>query len=65
MAEVVDARKRRRRVVFLLVFLTLIFLVIFAFRAVLGPFLIAIFFAYLIDPVIERAAKILAERPAR
>ncbi|MHC4492497.1 MAG: AI-2E family transporter [Planctomycetota bacterium] len=56
MAEVVDARKRRRRVVFLLVFLTLIFLVIFAFRAVLGPFLIAIFFAYLIDPVIERAA---------
>jgi len=56
MAEVVDARKRRRRVVFLLVFLTLIFLVIFAFRAVLGPFLIAIFFAYLIDPVVERAA---------
>ena len=56
MAEVVDARKRRRRVVFLLVFLTLIFLVIFAFRAVLGPFRIAIFFAYLIDPVIERAA---------
>jgi len=56
MAEVVDARKRRRRVVFLLVFLALIFLVIFAFRAVLGPFLIAIFFAYLIDPVIERAA---------
>jgi len=56
MAEVVDARKRRRRIVFLLVFLTLIFLVIFAFRAVLGTFLIAIFFAYLIDPVVERAA---------
>ncbi|MHC4549534.1 MAG: AI-2E family transporter [Planctomycetota bacterium] len=56
MPEMVEAGKLRRRVIFLLVFLALIFLLIFTFRAVLAPFLIAIFFAYLIDPVIERMA---------
>ncbi|MDH3592578.1 MAG: AI-2E family transporter, partial [Planctomycetota bacterium] len=30
--------------------------VVFAFRAILTPFLVAIFLAYLIDPVVERAA---------
>ena len=56
MAEVIDAGKRRKRVVMLLVFLSLIFLLIFAFRAVLTPFLVAMFTAYLIDPVVERMA---------
>ena len=56
MAEVIDAGKRRKRIVLLLVFLVLIFLLIFAFRAVLTPFLVAMFTAYLIDPVVQRMA---------
>ena len=47
---------RRRRIRILLTFLVLIFVVVWAFRAVLMPFLVAIFFAYLIDPVVERMA---------
>jgi len=47
---------RRRRIRILLTFLVLIFVLVWAFRAVLMPFLVAIFFAYLIDPVVERMA---------
>jgi len=48
---------RRRRIRILLTFLVLIGFLVWAFRAVLMPFLVAIFFAYLIDPVVERMAK--------
>jgi len=52
--ERLEAIKTRRRVVLLLIFLGLIALLIFAFRAVLMPFLVALFVAYLIDPVVDR-----------
>ena len=52
-----ENRTRRRRLRILLAFLVLILFVVWAFRAVLMPFLVAIFFAYLIDPVVERMAK--------
>jgi len=48
--------KRRRRLLILLAFLALITALVYAFRAVLTPFLVAIFAAYLIDPVVERMA---------
>jgi len=51
-----DFETRRRRVVLLLAFFTVVALLLFAFRAVLTPFLVAIFFAYMIDPVIGRMA---------
>ena len=47
-----DPRTRRRRLITLLVFLALILGLVWAFRAVLMPFLVALFFAYLIDPVV-------------
>ena len=47
---------RRRRLLILLAFLGLITALVYAFRAVLTPFLVAIFAAYLIDPVVERMA---------
>ncbi|MHC4341473.1 MAG: AI-2E family transporter, partial [Planctomycetota bacterium] len=50
--------RRRRRVVILLVFIGLILALIFAFRAVLAPFLIALFVAYLLDPVVDRLAEV-------
>ncbi len=56
--ETPEAERRRRRVVTLLVFLAIILALIYAFRAVLVPFLIAIFFAYLIDPLINRLSKV-------
>ncbi len=46
----------RRRLRLLLIFLVLIFGLVWIFRAVLMPFLVAIFFAYLIDPLVERMA---------
>jgi predicted PurR-regulated permease PerM len=45
-------------VVILLVFIGLILALIFAFRAVLAPFLIALFVAYLLDPVVDRLAEV-------
>ncbi|MHC4933032.1 MAG: AI-2E family transporter, partial [Planctomycetota bacterium] len=42
----------------LLVFVGLILALIFAFRAVLAPFLIALFVAYLLDPVVDRFAEV-------
>jgi len=51
-----DARTLRRRLIILVVFLVLILGLVWAFRAVLMPFLVALFFAYLIDPVVERLA---------
>ena len=56
--ERTDAARRRRHIVVLLVFLGIIALLIFAFRAVLMPFLVALFIAYLIDPVVERMAPV-------
>ncbi|MEM8884415.1 MAG: AI-2E family transporter [Planctomycetota bacterium] len=49
-----DNRLRRRRLITLLVFLLLILAVVWGFRAVLMPFLVALFFAYLIDPLVNR-----------
>ncbi len=51
-----EFERRRRRVVLLLAFFTIVGLLLFAFRAVLTPFLVAIFFAYMIDPLIGRMA---------
>ena len=51
-----EAMRRRRRFAILLTFLAIIVALIFAFRAVLMPFLVALFAAYLIDPVINRMA---------
>ena len=48
--------KLRRRLRLLLIFLVLIIGLVWAFRAVLMPFLVALFFAYLIDPLVERMA---------
>lgn len=56
--ERTDVARRRRHIVILLVFLGIIALLIFAFRAVLMPFLVALFVAYLIDPVVERMAPV-------
>ncbi len=56
--ETPETERRRRRVVTLLVFLAIILALIYAFRGVLVPFLVAIFFAYLIDPLINRLAKV-------
>ncbi|MHC4954380.1 MAG: AI-2E family transporter [Planctomycetota bacterium] len=47
---------RRSRIRMLLIFLVLILVLVWAFRAVLMPFLVALFFAYLIDPLVERMA---------
>jgi len=52
-----DARTLRRRLITLVVFLVIILGLVWAFRAVLMPFLVALFFAYLIDPVVERLAE--------
>ncbi|MHC4937556.1 MAG: AI-2E family transporter [Planctomycetota bacterium] len=52
-----DPRTLRRRLITLVVFLVLILGLVWAFRAVLMPFLVALFFAYLIDPVVERLAE--------
>ena len=51
-----QVRRRRRRVVILLVFIAIIVALVFAFRAVLTPFLVALFVAYLLDPLVERMA---------
>jgi len=58
MDERLEAVRRRKRVVLLLVFLGIIGVLIFLLRAVLAPFLIALFVAYLIDPLVGRMAKI-------
>ncbi len=50
--------KRRRRLVILLVFVAIILTIVVAFRAVLTPFLVAFFAAYLIDPVINKMAPV-------
>ncbi|MGH7163039.1 MAG: AI-2E family transporter [Planctomycetota bacterium] len=57
-ADRLEAIRRRRQVAILLGFLALILALIFAFRAVLMPFLVALFAAYLIDPVINRMASV-------
>jgi len=49
-------QKLRKRLRLLLIFLVLIFGLVWIFRAVLMPFLVALFFAYLIDPLVERMA---------
>jgi len=56
MDERLEAVRRRKRVVLLLVFLGIIGVLIFLLRAVLAPFLIALFVAYLIDPLVGRMA---------
>jgi len=53
-----EAIRRRKRLILLLTFLGIIAALIFLFRAVLAPFLIALFTAYLIDPLIERMATV-------
>ena len=53
-----DEKRRRRRLVLLLVFVGIIVALIWVFRAVLAPFLVALFTAYLIDPLIERMAPV-------
>ncbi len=58
MQDRLEAIRRRRRFIILLTFLAIIIALIFAFRAVLMPFLVALFAAYLIDPVINRMARI-------
>jgi predicted PurR-regulated permease PerM len=60
--ERIEAARRRRRVAILLTFLAIIVLLIIAFRAVLMPFLVAIFAAYLIDPVINRMSRLRIAR---
>jgi len=54
--EGLEPQKRRRRLIILLFFLGLILALVWTFRAVLTPFLVALFAAYLIDPVVERMA---------
>ncbi|MHC4958076.1 MAG: AI-2E family transporter [Planctomycetota bacterium] len=49
-------RRRRRRVIILLVFTGIIVALIYAFRAVLTPFLVALFTAYMLGPLVERMA---------
>jgi len=63
--ERLEATRRRRRVVILLVFLAIIVALIIAFRAVLMPFLVALFAAYLIDPVINRMSELRLGRRVR
>ncbi|HEX5138389.1 MAG TPA: AI-2E family transporter [Planctomycetota bacterium] len=58
MDERLEAVRRRKRVVLLLVFLGIIGVLIFLLRAVLAPFLIALFVAYLIDPLVGRMAQL-------
>jgi predicted PurR-regulated permease PerM len=58
MDERLEAVRRRKRVVLLLVFLGIIATLIFLLRAVLAPFLIALFVAYLIDPLVDRMARL-------
>jgi predicted PurR-regulated permease PerM len=58
MDERLEAVRRRKRVVLLLVFLGIIGVLIFLLRAVLAPFLIALFVAYLIDPLVGRMSAI-------
>lgn len=58
MDERLEAVRRRKRVVLLLVFLGIIAGLIFLLRAVLAPFLIALFVAYLIDPLVDRMARL-------
>ncbi len=62
MDERLEAVRRRKRVVLLLVFLGIIASLIFLLRAVLAPFLIALFAAYLIDPLVDRMARIRLPR---
>ncbi|MGQ0612718.1 MAG: AI-2E family transporter [Planctomycetaceae bacterium] len=54
MQDRLEAIRRRRRFIILITFLAILVALIFAFRAVLMPFLVALFAAYLIDPVINR-----------
>src|SRR5262245_4401885 len=58
MDERLEAVRRRKRVVLLLVFLGIIGVLIFLLRAVLAPFLVALFVAYLIQPLVCRMATI-------
>ena len=53
-----EAVKRRRRLIILLVFVAIIVGLVVAFRGVLAPFLVALFAAYLIDPVIKPMANL-------
>src|SRR5262245_59591427 len=62
MDERLEAVRRRKRVVLLLVFLGIIAGLIFLLRAVLAPFLIALFVAYLIDPLVDRMATLRLPR---
>jgi len=65
MDERLEAVRRRKRVVLLLVFLGIIGVLIFLLRAVLAPFLIALFVAYLIDPLVDRMARLRLPRGSR
>lgn len=51
-----ELRKRKKRVRMLVVFLGVIIALVFAFRAVLTPFLVATFAAYLLDPLVAKMA---------
>jgi len=62
MDERLEAVRRRKRVVLLLVFLGIIAALIFLLRAVLAPFLVALFAAYLIDPLVGRMAMLRLPR---
>lgn len=60
-----EAVKRRRRLIILLVFVAIIVGLVVAFRGVLAPFLVALFAAYLIDPVIKPLAEVRLFRRVR
>ena len=51
-----ELRQRKKRVRMLVIFVGVIIALVFAFRAVLTPFLIALFAAYLLDPLVARMA---------
>jgi predicted PurR-regulated permease PerM len=61
----VTARTHRRRVVILLVFVGLIVALIYGFRAVLMPFLVALFVSYLLAPLVDRLAPLRIFRSIR
>lgn len=49
-----EALRRRRRVILVLTFVLIFVLLGWIFRAVLTPFLVAVFIAYMLDPVVEK-----------
>jgi predicted PurR-regulated permease PerM len=58
MAEPTDRRREIRRTAVIIGFLLLFVLLVVAFRGVLVPFLVAMFLAYLVEPLVERMARL-------